>query len=367
MAGNERIRPFPSHLSQSVQQFIMCKYLPRCSKGKECTYAHSEEERKAWNDQLRQSRKRARSCYNTVVLKKPKTAPALEETVSVASTSSEFVKTKVYQEPLEQIQSMGDGVNNIQIFGPKGTGKTYALLMLKEVLPDTSYIEYAESVEFDKKILLIDNAQLFTYDIKCLGIRRKKVIAAFSPGAKLVDGCKALTKRCGDGCNTHFCWRPFMYNEVKCLANKLGFTVRDKTNLEQKQISEHRLKMIFCKTNGNPRYIRKYFTDKNLNYMVRELDEQYRSMLKVNDLGGPEKICRSFLTLLKTGECELWHTPSVLGGAYCNDELGKWKLAHSYFAFRAIEYLEGDAFWGDRWQQLESITQLMLLDQVSRC
>ena len=209
----------------------MCKYLPRCSKGKECTYAHSEEERKAWNDQLRQSRKRARSCYNTVVLKKPKTsAPALEETVSVASTSfklktkvpSKFVKTKVYQELLELIQSMGDDVNNIQIFGPKGTGKTYALLMLKEVLPDTSYIdlsEYVESVDFDKEFLLIDNAQLFTYDIKCLAIRRKKVIAAFSPGAKLVDGSKALTKRCGDGCHTHFCWRPFMYNEVKCLAS----------------------------------------------------------------------------------------------------------------------------------------------------
>lgn len=212
MAGNECIRPFPSHLSQSVRQFIMCIYLPRCSKGKGCTYAHSEEERKAWNDQLRQSRKRARSCYNTVVLKKPKTsAPALEETVSVASTSSEFVKTKVYQELLKLIESMED---HIQIFGPKGTGKTYALLMLKEVLPDTSYIDL--SVEFDKKFLLIDNAQLFTYDIKCLGIQRKKVIAAFSPGAKLVDGSKALTKLCGDGCNTHFCWRPFMYNEVKC-------------------------------------------------------------------------------------------------------------------------------------------------------
>ena len=35
---------------------------------------------------------------------------------------------------------------------------------------------------------------------------------------------------------------------------------------------------------------------------------------------------------------------------------GKWKLAHFYYGFRAIEYL-GDDFCG---QQLESITQLML-------
>ena len=53
-----------------------------------------------------------------------------------------------------------------------------------------------------------------------------------------------------------------------------------------------------------------------------------------------------------------------LGGAYCNDELGKWKIAHSYFAFRAIEHLGRDAFWGERWQQLESITQLMLTSGV---
>lgn len=69
---------------------------------------------------------------------------------------------------------IGD-MNNIQIFGPKGTGKTYALLRLKESLPDTRYIdlaEYSETVDFDNKF---HNAQLFTSDIKCGAIRSKKV------------------------------------------------------------------------------------------------------------------------------------------------------------------------------------------------
>ena len=95
--------------------------------------------------------------------------------------------------------------------------------------------------------------------------------------------------------------------------------------------------------------------------MLTMLDKQYR--LEVDKLGGPDKICQSFVALLKTGECQLWAAASVVGGAYCTNAtgIGKWKLAHSYYGFRAIEYLAGCAFsWGERWQQLESITQLML-------
>ena len=45
------------------------------------------------------------------------------------------------------IQNMTDDINNIQIFGPKGTGKTTALLRLKEVLPDARYIDLADGSE----------------------------------------------------------------------------------------------------------------------------------------------------------------------------------------------------------------------------
>ena len=77
---------------------------------------------------------------------------------------------------------MAEDVNNIQIYGPKGTGKTNALLRLKELLVDARYIdlaEFSESFDYDdNKFLLINNAQLFTFDIKCATIQKRKVIAA---------------------------------------------------------------------------------------------------------------------------------------------------------------------------------------------
>lgn len=50
--------------------------------------------------------------------------------------------------------------------------------------------ESSETVDFDNEYLLIDNAQLFTFDTECSPIRSKKVIGAFSPGAKLDAGKK---------------------------------------------------------------------------------------------------------------------------------------------------------------------------------
>ena len=57
------------------------------------------------------------------------------------------METEIYRELLEMIQNMTDDINNIQIFGPKGTGKTTALLRLKEVLPDARYIDLADGSE----------------------------------------------------------------------------------------------------------------------------------------------------------------------------------------------------------------------------
>ena len=105
-----------------------------------------------------------------------------------------------------------------------------------------------------------------------------------------------------------------MYNELKCLASNMGFTVASKTNFEQKQISERKLKVVFCMTNGNPRYAVRYFKEGNFGFMVNALDDQYWRMLE--DLGRHEEICRSFVVLLSTGRCQLWHPPSVTGGAY---------------------------------------------------
>ena len=470
----EHIRPFPSWLSESVSQFTMCKY-SRCFRRKECTYAHSEEERIVWNNELTEMRKKRMPTNSTGERKKHKTS-ALEETVAVSSTvasisstttsshqrmiesrkrhmpsdstgkpkkrktsvvssrvaptlsstimsphhvqlhpidsstlvetststvkrkkrktsalggkastvvstsssitmlshhvqshSSTFVETKVFQELLEQIHGMKEkGKNNIQIFGPKGTGKTQALLWLNELLPDSRYIDLAEekeTVEFDNTVLLIDNAQLFTYDIKRASIRNKTVIAAFSPDANVTAGRKCFSKCCGDGNDIHCRWRPFLYDEVKCLVNKLGFTIASKTNFEQNNITERHLKAVFSKTNGNPRFIINYFRDQHFMYMYQTLSDQFGDMMVVDCLCSPDKICESFVAILKTGECPLWDCPYVLGAAYCTniEGLGEWKLAHSFYGFQAVEHLGRSAFkWGMRWQQLESMTQLML-------
>lgn len=60
--------------------------------------------------------------------------------------------------------------------------------------------------------------------------------------------------------------------------------------------------------------------------------------------------------------------PVILGCAYCNDSRGKGerKLANPYFGFNTVRRLGGGGGGGDvplaglRWQQLETITQLML-------
>lgn len=66
-----------------------------------------------------------------------------------------------------------------------------------------------------------------------------------------------------------------MFDEVMCLASNLGFTVASKTNFEKKQISERGLKVVFCKTNGNPRYITRYFQEAHLGYMLHKVVDHY--------------------------------------------------------------------------------------------
>lgn len=84
------------------------------------------------------------------------------------------------------------------------------------------------------------------------GIKEKTIVAAFSPGARVRDGCKILAKMCGDGRHRYFFWRPFTWNEAQVLISKLGYTIAAKTNFEEKEISMHHVRSLYCKTNGIP-------------------------------------------------------------------------------------------------------------------
>lgn len=126
----------------------------------------------------------------------------------------------------------------------------------------------------------MDNAQEFTKELSFKGIRDKLVIAAFSPGALVGDGSHALMKVCGDGKSTNFRWRPFTWNETCLLVKSLGFTMWKKsTNFKHKRISECRLRTIFCKTVGNPRYIFSYFVNGDLEEMIDTLSTQHMKMM----------------------------------------------------------------------------------------
>ena len=81
--------------------------------------------------------------------------------------------------------------------------------------------------------------------------------------------------------------------------------------------------------------------------MLDSVDDEFRSMKEVDCLGGPVKICESFIAILKTGECRFWDDPAVL---YRNYGLKRMELAHSYYGFRAVEYLAGSVFeLGVKW------------------
>lgn len=71
----------------------------------------------------------------------------------------------------------------------------------------------------------------------------------------------------------------------------------------------------------------------------------------------------SIVALLIKRESSIGTVPSTIGVAYCvtNDGLGRWKVVHPYSAFNAIRRNNAPSYLlGEEWQQLESITHMML-------
>ena len=134
----------------------------------------------------------------------------------------------------------------------------------------------------------------------------------------------------------------------------------------------HRNKIIrslYCKTNGIPRYMDKYFEHRDLAFMMHDLEEQYRGMVnletrKALDMES-EDISIAISSLLSSGKCQAWDLPCVLGCAYSttNNGIRKWKPVHPYYMFKALRTL-GNPPNPLKWQQLETITQVMLRTDV---
>ena len=173
----------------------------------------------------------------------------------------------------------------------------------------------------------------------------------------------------GDGKHRLFFWRPFTWNEALVFISKLGYTIAAKTNFEEKEISMRHARSLYCKTNGIPRYMDKYFEHRDLAFMMHDLEEQYMGMVnletrKALDMESGD-ISIAISSLLSSGKCQAWDLPCVLGCAYSttNNGIREWKPVHPYYMFKALRML-GNPPNPLKWQQLETITQVMLRADV---
>lgn len=79
----------------------------------------------------------------------------------------------------------------VYILGPKGFGKTTALLELHRTRSDSLYIDLATKSKASTASLpsaswlLLDNAQDYTEELKPLLQNYRTIIAAFSPGVRV--------------------------------------------------------------------------------------------------------------------------------------------------------------------------------------
>lgn len=79
--------------------------------------------------------------------------------------SNFFVKTQVFKELLQKIKDVVSSkivysVNNIHIIGPKGAGKSWALVMLQKHFKNSKYIDLSipsQDIKCETDIILLDN------------------------------------------------------------------------------------------------------------------------------------------------------------------------------------------------------------------
>lgn len=243
-------------------------------------------------------------------------------------------------------------------------------MQLSKIFQPSHYVDLAipdSTCQTPNKYIFIDNAQLFDRKMGYGELREKIVVAAFSPGAQLGEGMHSLEKICGDGKGTTFYYRPFLWKEAKKLVKEMhGFriTKSGKSDMQNNKISSSRLRAVYCKTNGNPRYIAKYLKEHHLGDMLEELTMQFNQMMSKDTtkrIGmSTENINKEILNVLSHDVCFRTGSPVILGCVYCTkaDGTGNWKLASPYFAYASIQRLGGQELSQLRWQELETIARI---------
>ena len=103
--------------------------------------------------------------------------------------------------------------------------------------------------------------------------------------------------------------------------------------------------------------------------MMHDLEEQYRGMVnretrEALDMRSKD-ISIEISSLLSSGTCHAWDPPCVLGCAYSTTifAIKEWKPIHPCYMFKDLQTL-GNPPNPLKWQQLETITQVMLRADV---
>lgn len=100
---------------------------------------------------------------------------------------------------------------------------------------------------------------------------------------------------------------------------------------------------------------------------IQEVKDQFKELICKDvqkHLGKTAKeICREIVATFSSGESYGWNLMEQLGCFYCTnwDGMGTWKVANLYYVFSAVKFIGGaDFLAGERWQQLECATALVL-------
>lgn len=246
----------------------------------------------------------------------------------------------------------------VNVLGPKGMGKTSALKELANVrgglYVDLALLQGNDDLQtclFTSHLdLYMDNAQLFL-DLDQCGIMPnltgRFTVAAFSPGATIESKCR-LKKRCVDGENGDFYFRPFTLTEA-----------RDLFAANQKLLSEDDLISCYHLANGSPRYMLSFIEHGNFGSMFQEISDQFCQCQNYKEFNN---MCQKIIAL-SAGDIGLMSDwPTKMGMTYCTNHygMGAFKPSNILFVYHAIASQKGLSF-GLKWKELEFLTSYVVV------
>lgn len=379
------IRPIPAIMPPDVVNVAMCKFVPRCKHGNNCTYAHTYEEKRAWTKVLKRKRMVDSYGHSTKKARLGEVGGAKSNDDEVTSSSSSsfedpqlFVETVLFKEFLAKIENMKKKNRYaIAVLGPKGFGKTSFLKQFKNCNPyKCAYVNLSNLSSKAKSMAgleyyLIDNAESFTASTALPP--RSNIIAAFSPfrsATKNYDtGYKCFQRACGVPIR-HFYMRPFSYKEAENLARECEYEIvgnDDNEGFQIKKIKSSHFKKMYCTCNGNPSHMVNYLEQFEYETLVQDVHEEFfetQTQSAMQSLSVTRKeVNDAIINIVVKGNIGPSQLGVRMGLAYCcsSNGLGQFKPSSSYYVYNAMAQTDAFGFEGGlEWQRLESLTSIML-------